>query len=186
MRTKPRAVTKPASDARPSASSSPGTAAAARLSRPVPSEFGCTGDGLALTGAPRLQVQSHWCELDSPTRQAAVHDRSRTSSSLTALKLGGGRGGEHLALSYDSSELGSADRQQMLLWSGRWDSNPRSRAPKARALPTTPLPGDFVLSNHNMVPGSGLHLVARSALMLGAPLAPASRDRRVAFTRCQQ
>ena len=25
-------------------------------------------------------------------------------------------------------------------WSGRWDSNPRSRAPKARALPTTPLP----------------------------------------------
>ncbi len=26
-------------------------------------------------------------------------------------------------------------------WSGRWDSNPRSRAPKARALATTPHPG---------------------------------------------
>ena len=32
-------------------------------------------------------------------------------------------------------------------WSGRWDSNPRSRAPKARALPTTPLPGRFVRGN---------------------------------------
>jgi hypothetical protein len=28
-------------------------------------------------------------------------------------------------------------------WSGRWDSNPRSRAPKARALPARPHPDDF-------------------------------------------
>ena len=31
--------------------------------------------------------------------------------------------------------------RQRTRWSGRWDSNPRSRAPKARALPTTLLPG---------------------------------------------
>ena len=33
-------------------------------------------------------------------------------------------------------------RASLPVWSGRRDSNPRSRAPKARALPTTPLPAE--------------------------------------------
>jgi hypothetical protein len=55
----------------------------------------------------------------------------------TPIQLGHAAANCHSA----GSELVVGRSTAPIRWSGRWDSNPRSRAPKARALPTTPHPG---------------------------------------------
>ena len=59
-----------------------------------------------------------------------------TEKSCVPGTVGGGRTGLGSRSAPPDDEGGGGAK-----WSGRWDSNPRSRAPKARALPTTPLPG---------------------------------------------
>lgn len=49
-------------------------------------------------------------------------------------------GARRLAISVDQQTRATAEK-----WSGRWDSNPQPRAPKARAPPLRHAPTDFVL-----------------------------------------